>query len=81
MYMFYLIRVLHYIYFTPLIAENFDILPDILNEPFMVSTPVGVSVVAKKVHRNCPIMLPNRVTYVELVEFDMFDSDVILGMD
>ena len=26
-------------------------------------------------------MLPNRVTYVELVEFDMFDFDVILGTD
>ena len=26
---------------TPLVAINFDIFPDILNEPFMVSTPVG----------------------------------------
>ena len=26
-------------------------------------------------------MLPNRVTYVELVELDMFDFDVILCMD
>ena len=31
--------------------------------------------------RNDPIMLPTRVTYVELVELDMFDFDVILGMD
>ena len=30
-------------------------------------------VVAKRVHRNFPIMLPNRVSYVELIEFDMLD--------
>ena len=45
------------------------------------STLMGESVVAKKVCRNYPIMLPNRVTYVELVELDMFDFYVILGMD
>ena len=52
---------------TPLVDKMFDILPDILHEPFIVSTPVGESVVAKKVYRNCPTMLPNRVSYVELV--------------
>ena len=44
-------------------------------------TPEGESVVAKRVYRNCPIMLPNRFSYVELVELDMFDFDVILCMD
>ena len=33
------------------------------------------------VHRNFPIMLPSSVTYVELVELDMFYFNVILGMD
>ena len=37
--------------------------------------------VAKRVDRNCPIMLPNIVTHVELVRFNMVDFDVILGMD
>ena len=32
---------------TPVIAKKHDILPDILNEPFMVSTPMGESVVSK----------------------------------
>ena len=45
-----------------------------------MSTPVGESVIAKKVYRNCSIMLPNRVSYVDLVELDMLDFDVILGM-
>ena len=68
-------------FFTPLVAKKFDMSPDILHKPFIVSTSVGESVVAKRVYINCPIMFPNRVTYVELVELDMFDFDVILSMD
>ena len=77
MLMLYLIWVIHYHFFTPLIAKKFYILPDTLNEPFIVSTPVGELVVAKRVYRNYPIMLPNRVTYVELVELDMTYFDTI----
>ena len=66
---------------TPLVAKNFDILPDILHESFIVSTPVDESVIAKRVYRNCPIMLPNRVSFVDLVELDMHDFDIIFGMD
>ena len=33
---------------TPLVAKKFDILPDILHEHFLVSTPVGESIFAKK---------------------------------
>ena len=47
----------------------------------MVTTLVGDLVVAKSVYINCPIMLPNRVTHVELVELDMVDFDMILGID
>ena len=66
---------------TPMIARKFDILLYILNESFMVTTPVGKSVVVKRVYRNFPIMLHNRVTHVELVETNMVDFDIILGMD
>ena len=45
-----------------------------------MSTPVGESVVAKRVYRSFPIMLPNRVSYVDLVELDMLDFDYILGI-
>lgn len=44
---------------TPLVAKKIDILSDILKEPFMVTTPVGESIFAKRVYRNFPIMLPN----------------------
>ena len=56
-------------------------MPDIFNEHFMVSTPVGVLGFSKRVHCNCPKMLPNGVTYVELVELYMVYFDIILGMD
>ena len=64
----------------PFVAKKFDILHDILIEPFVVSTPVGDSMVAKRVYRNCPKILPNRVTHFELLEFDMYDFDVIFCM-
>ena len=35
---------------TPLVVRKFDILPDILHEFFIVSTPLGESVVAKRVY-------------------------------
>ena len=65
---------------TPLVAKSVYVLPDILDEPFVVSTFVGELVVAKIVYRNFPIMLPNRVSYVDLVELDILDFDILLGM-
>ena len=67
-------------FFTPLVAKMFDVLRNVLHEPFLVSTLVGESVIAKRVHQNCPISLPNNVSYVDLVELDMLDFDIILGM-
>ena len=50
------------LFVTLLVAKKFGIFPDILNEPFMVTTPVGESGVAERIYRNCPIMLPNRIS-------------------
>ena len=41
---------------------------------------MGELVVSKRLYRSCPILLPNRVSYVDLVELDMLDFDIILGM-
>ena len=59
----------------------FIILRDIFYETCIVSTQVGESVVAKWVYRNFSIMFPNKVSYVDLLELDILDFDVILGMD
>ncbi|WMV41657.1 hypothetical protein MTR67_035042 [Solanum verrucosum] len=60
---------------------RFDVLPDVFLDPFSISTPVGDSIVAKRVYRRCPISLSHIFTLVDLVELDMLDFDVILGMD
>ena len=40
-----------------------------------------MTVVAKRVYRKCPIMLPKRDTLANLVELDMFYFDIILGIN
>ena len=42
---------------------------------------MGDSVVAKRVYRKCPVMLPNRVALADLVELDIFDFNMILCLD
>ena len=42
---------------------------------------MGESIVAKRVYSNCPISLPNRVSYVDLVRLNILDFNIILGMD
>ena len=66
---------------TTFVPMQFEILPDVLNKPFMVSTLAGELVVAKRVFRNCPISLSHKVILVDLVVLDMLDFDLILGMD
>ena len=66
---------------TPLATKNFDILPDVLIEPFSVTNPVGDSVVAKRVFMSCPISLPHKVTLVDLFEIDIVNFSVIVGMN
>ncbi|KAH0644862.1 hypothetical protein KY284_032746 [Solanum tuberosum] len=59
-------------------AIKFEILPKVLIEHFSVSTPIGDSVVAKRVYRSFTISLSHKLTLVDLVELDMLDFDVIL---
>jgi len=58
---------------------RFDVGPEILSNPFHISTLVGDSIVAKKVYRNCRVSVSHRATHVDLVEFDMFDLMLFLG--
>ncbi|WMV37779.1 hypothetical protein MTR67_031164 [Solanum verrucosum] len=48
---------------TPYVAIRFDVLPNVLLEPFSVSTPVGDTVVAKRVYRRTRVVkfqFPNK---------------------
>ncbi|XP_015075453.1 uncharacterized protein LOC107019477 [Solanum pennellii] len=53
---------------TPLVSWKFDILPNVLVESFLLCTSMGDLVVARRVYRKCPVMLPSRVTLVDLIE-------------
>uniref|UniRef100_M1DPF5 Gag-pol polyprotein n=1 Tax=Solanum tuberosum TaxID=4113 RepID=M1DPF5_SOLTU len=66
---------------THYVVIRFDVSPEILSNPFKVSTPIGDSIVAKRVYKNCLVFVSHRVTHVDLGELDMLDFDVILGMD
>ena len=57
---------------TYLVSRKFDVLPYFLIESILVCTPIGDSVVAKRVHRIGHVMHPNRVILDDLVELYMF---------
>ena len=65
---------------TPYIVVQFTVCPETLSEPFSVSTPVGDPVIARRVYRNCPVIVSQKVTSTDLLELEMVDFDIILGM-
>ena len=70
------------LYFViPYIAVDFKVSLKILAEPFSVSTPVGKTIIVQRVYRNCPIMVSQKITSVDLVELEMTNFDVILDID
>ncbi|XP_075080148.1 uncharacterized protein LOC142165509 [Nicotiana tabacum] len=68
-------------YVTLYIAKKFGIEPEKLCKPIEVSTPVGESIIARCIYRGCPVKVHHRLTGADLVELEMVDFDVIMGMD
>ncbi|WMV37992.1 hypothetical protein MTR67_031377 [Solanum verrucosum] len=68
-------------FMSPFIAVQFSVSPETLSEPFLVSTPIGDPVLARRVYKNCPVTVSQKVTSVDRVELEMVDFDIILGMD
>ena len=58
---------------TPYIAVQFSVNPETLSEAFSVSTPVSDPVIARRVYRNCPVIVSQKVTSADLVELEMVD--------
>ncbi|XP_070040803.1 uncharacterized protein [Nicotiana tomentosiformis] len=67
-------------YVTPLVASMFGIEPELVKH-FEVSTPVGDLVIIRRVYRDCTVVVHSRSTVADLIELDMVEFDVILGMD
>ncbi|XP_019251201.1 PREDICTED: uncharacterized protein LOC109230128 [Nicotiana attenuata] len=68
-------------YVTPYCALDFGIEQEQILEPFSVSTPVGDSLIASLIYRGCVIIIQDRETTADLIELEMVDFDVIMGMD
>ena len=61
-----------------MIARKFKRTPELLVKPFEVSTE---SIIARRVYHNCIVTIFDHDTLAELVEIDMFDVYVIMGMN
>ncbi|XP_070005777.1 uncharacterized protein [Nicotiana sylvestris] len=68
-------------YVTPFVSMGFGIEPDQLHEPFLVSTPVGESIIVAQVYKGCVVMVRSRDTVADHIELGMVDFVVIMGMD
>ena len=65
---------------TPLLALTFEILPEVLHDPIVVSTHSGESVRTDRAYKDFPIVVCGRTMCSDLVELPMNDLDIILGM-
>ncbi|XP_070036975.1 uncharacterized protein [Nicotiana tomentosiformis] len=68
-------------YVSSYFALRFNRQPELLNDPFLVSTPVGESLLAEYVYRACQIRVEGRDTLADLIVPDMIDFDMLMGMD
>ncbi|XP_075074479.1 uncharacterized protein LOC142162073 [Nicotiana tabacum] len=68
-------------YVTPYFALDFGIEPEQLFEPFSVPTPMGDPIIASHIYRGCVIIIKDQETIIDLIELEMIDFDVIMGMD
>ena len=68
-------------FITPYDSNNFYILPQKLCEPFYVSTLVWEFILAERVYRDSVISTNHKDTMTDLIELDMLDFNVILGID
>ncbi|XP_070054414.1 uncharacterized protein [Nicotiana tomentosiformis] len=60
---------------------EFGIESEQLHESFSVSTPVGESIVAARIYRDCVSTVRGRDTMVDFIELEMVEFDVIIRMD
>ncbi|XP_070009897.1 uncharacterized protein [Nicotiana sylvestris] len=68
-------------YVTPYVATSFGIEQEHLHESFYVSTPIGESITAIRVYRDCVVIVRGRDTMVDLIKLGMIDFNVLMEMD
>ncbi|WMV23781.1 hypothetical protein MTR67_017166 [Solanum verrucosum] len=68
-------------YVSSYFAIRFDRLPKLLKDPFLVATPVGESLLVKRVYKFCQLSVQGKCIVADLFELEMVDFDLILGID
>ncbi|XP_070004094.1 uncharacterized protein [Nicotiana sylvestris] len=68
-------------YVSSYFSLRFSRQPELFNNPFLVATPVGESLLAEYVYRACQIRVEGRDTLAELIVLDMIDFEILMGMD
>lgn len=68
-------------YVSPHFAKHFISSLDKLDEAFLVTTPMGESLLVEYVYCSCEIFVSGRETMIDLMILEMTAFDVILGMD
>ncbi|XP_075076642.1 uncharacterized protein LOC142163271 [Nicotiana tabacum] len=58
-------------YISPFVASKWDREPKLLQQSFEVSTPMGESVVVRRVYRSCDVKIHDRHTLADLHELEM----------
>ena len=66
---------------TPYIEVQFNVILETLSKPFSFSTLVGDPVTTRRIYKNFPVTVSQKVTSSDLLKLEMVDLDVILGMD
>ncbi|XP_073025203.1 uncharacterized protein [Primulina eburnea] len=62
-------------------TKKLGLTPEILVEPFRVATPTSKTIETHRVHRQCKICINEHLFQAELIQLNMVEFDIILGMD
>ncbi|XP_070028627.1 uncharacterized protein [Nicotiana sylvestris] len=68
-------------YVSSYFALRFSRQPELLNDPFLVATPVGEALLVEYVYSACQIRVEGRDTLADLIVLDMIDFDMLMGID
>ena len=66
---------------SPSFALCLDMRFDVLNSPLTVLTPVGEVYLINRFLSRCEVCIEDEILLVDLVELEILEFDVILGMD
>ncbi|XP_075076495.1 uncharacterized protein LOC142163141 [Nicotiana tabacum] len=68
-------------YVSSYFALRFSRYSKLLNDPFLVATPIGESLLTEYVYRACQIRVEGKDTLADLIVLDIIDFDMLIRMD